>query len=164
MSTPQQRPPSGPVPRGPGAGPGRPTPGPRAEDPEAAAAARRASLTFVLLVLASLFSLALPLPWQLATVAFTVGTVVMGIRALLATRRAGGSSNLGPMLVVGIALSVMMSMSVLSSAVVYDLSVARQECLARALTTSATAACEKDFRESVEQRLQDLRERAGAAG
>lgn len=158
MTTPPQRPPTGPPPQG----PVRPPPDPAAprEDPEAEAAARRAAFTFALLVLASIFSVALPLPWQLGTLAFAAGAVVMGIRALIASRRAGRASSLGPMLVVGIALTAMVSMSVLSSAVVYDLSVARQECLARALTTSATEACETDFRRSVEERIDRLRERA----
>lgn len=158
MTTPPHRPPPGPPPQGP-ARQRPPEQAPR-EDPEAAAAARRAAGTFVLFVLASLFSLALPLPWQLATIAFAVGAVVTGIRALLAARRAGRGSNLGPLLVVGIALTAMVAMSALSSAVVYDLSVARQECLGRALTTSATETCETSFRQSVEDRIDALRERA----
>lgn len=125
---------------------------------------RRDALTFAVLVVGSVLALGLPLPWQLATLAFTVGAVVTGVRMLLAARRAGDTPRLGVLVAVGIALSVMTSVSVLSATVVYDLSVARQECLAHAITTSATQECEAEFRRSVEQRLDELMERATRPG
>ena len=110
-------------------------------------------MDFGLLMLATLVTAALPLPWQAAGLAFAVVTVVVGVRALQAAWRAG-LRTLVPLLGVGLAFAMLMSVALGAILALWPLQVERQDCLRDALTISARETCEADFQESLQQRLE----------
>lgn len=110
-------------------------------------------MDFGLLMLATLVTAAMPLPWQAAGLAFAVATVVVGIRALQAAWRAG-LRTLVPLLGVGLAFAMLMSVALGAMLALWPLQVERQDCLRDALTISARETCEADFQESLQERLE----------
>jgi len=115
-------------------------------------------LHFGLLMLGALLLNTLPLPWRVAALAAVVAAIVAGVRALIAVRRARASGALVPMLVVGLVIAVMLSLTMMSTFATWPLQMAQQECQRGALTISAQAKCDADFRQGVldwEQRLRD---------
>jgi hypothetical protein len=93
----------------------------------------------------------LPLPWQAATVVFLVGAVVAGARALRKVAVARLRGGLLPMLVGGLLLTGLLLAGMLSSLVAWGPLMDHQRCLQGALTESAQATCERDYREAVEE-------------
>jgi hypothetical protein len=126
-------------------------------DPLATRAASRLVMHFGLLLLASLLTSALPLPWQAASLGFMVAALVVGIRALSAAWRAGVRGVLVPMLAVGLALTALMAMVMASLLALWPIQLARQDCLQGALTISATEKCQVDFKNSVNHVMNDLK-------
>lgn len=114
---------------------------------------------FALLLVAALLTLSLPLPWQAASLAFTAAAVVVGVRVLLAARRSRRGGLLVPLAAAGTAMSLLLSLSVVSALAFYDIALDRQTCLQRALTTSANQACEQQFRDAVQSRVDGVVER-----
>ena len=132
----------------------RPAPAPpNPPDPEDVRRASRRVMDFGLLMLATLVTAAMPLPWQAAGLAFAVATVVVGIRALQAAWRAG-LRTLVPLLGVGLAFAMLMSVALGAMLALWPLQVERQDCLRDALTISARETCEADFQESLQERLE----------
>lgn len=164
--------PGGPGPGAPGPGgePGRPSGGrqrpgrtPRAPrpplpdiDPETLRTVRRRIGTFLLLVIASLLTSQLRLPWQLGGLAFALAAFGTGVWTLVAARRPGLRERLAPMLVVGLVFTVMLALSMSSSLVLWSEQMAHQECLDNALTLSTRDACDETYQDAVEQRLEEL--------
>jgi hypothetical protein len=144
----------------PDAPPRRPDP-PR-DAPEAAQESSRRLWHFTLFMVAALITLTLPLPWQVATLAFTTGAVVTGVRAFLAARRAGRGTVVLPLIAAGVTIAAFLSVSMAAVILFWDLSVAQQQCLREALTVSAREACEQGFREGTQVWRDDLVERFGA--
>lgn len=142
-----------PPPRPPGA-PVTPPPPRPAPDPEAVRAASRRVLHFGLLMLASLVTASLALPWQAAGLAFALAAVVMGARAMRAVWRAGLRGALVPVLAIGLAFAAMLSASLATMLVLWPVQVERQDCLRDALTISAREACEQQFQDALTERLE----------
>lgn len=125
-------------------------------DPEAARVASRRVLHFSLLLLASLLTSALPLPWQAASLGFVVAALVVGVRALVAVWRAGIRGVLVPMLMIGLAFTAVMSIALATLLALWPVQLARQECLAGALTIAATDACQAGYTDAVKDRFSVL--------
>jgi len=136
-----------------------PAPPPVPTDPEGAAQARGHARTFGLLLLASAILGTLHVPWQALALPFIVAAVVYGIRAALTASRAHVRGALVPMLVVGIAISAVWAMVAGGMLLLWPLQAERQACLADALTHTARAQCEQDFRHGLEEWQDDLRTR-----
>ncbi|MBC7290811.1 MAG: hypothetical protein H5T83_05685 [Actinotalea sp.] len=145
-----------------GRGAARPTPQRPPEDPAAYAALRSRLGLFVLLLAASLVVLMLPLPFQAASVVFSVWAVVVGIRAVVGAWRAGIRRAAVPLAagLVGVALWSTLSMGV--QLALWPVLVERQDCLRSALTTSAREACEERYQQQVQERLSRLQQQAPA--
>ena len=146
-----------PAPRHPGRPDSRPQ---RPADPEAIRAASRQALHFGLLILATLLTASLTLPWQAAALAFAIAAIVVGVRAIRTVWRAGLRGTLVPVLAVGLALAALMSLSLVTMLVLWPLQVERQDCLRDALTISAREGCETAFQDALTERL----ERAAGQG
>jgi hypothetical protein len=112
--------------------------------------------TFLLLVLASLLTSRLRLPWQLGGLAFALAALGTGIWALAAARRPGLREQVAPMLVVGLVFTVMLVLSMSSSLVLWSEQMTHQDCLDNAVTLSVRTACDTAYQDAVEDRLDDL--------
>ncbi len=135
----------------PGYGPGR-RPLPAPDSPIMRATSRRV-LHFLALLLASVVTSSLPLPWQAASVVFLLVALVVGVRALVLAWRGGVRGGLAVMLGVGVGMAGFVGLGMLSLLALWPEQLERQECLAGAVTISATRACEAEFTRSVDQRL-----------
>lgn len=124
-------------------------------DPEAARAASRRVMHFGLLMLATLLTTTLPLPWSVGALLFAVGAVVAGVLALRSVWKAGLRGALVPMLGLGIGFSVMMTTSLVAMIAMWPVHEARQDCLRDALTISARESCEAEYREQLQEQLED---------
>ncbi|WP_250448645.1 hypothetical protein, partial [Actinotalea sp. C106] len=141
--------------------PGQHTPAPRPPvDPEAAREASRQVMHFGLMMLATILAVSLPLPWQAAALAFALGAVVLGIRALRAVWRSGLRGALVAILGFGLGLAALLTLSLVTMLALWPVQMERQSCLRDALTISATTACEDQF----QQRLDETLERVPGIG
>ncbi|MCL3859907.1 hypothetical protein [Actinotalea sp. K2] len=129
------------------------------QDPEAVRAASRMVLHFGLLMLASLVTSSLALPWQVAALGFALAALVQGVRALRAIWRAGVRGVLVPVVASGVALTAVMSLSMLLLLALWPVQMERQDCLGGALTISAREACESRFQESLTEFLEQYGQR-----
>jgi len=146
-------PPDGRGPQGPGHGlPPERRPLPAPDSPIMKATSRRV-LHFLALLLAAVVTSGLPLPWQAASLVFLVAGLVVGIRAFVLALRGGVRGGLAVMLGVGVAMAGFVGLGMLSLLALWPQQLERQECLAGAVTISATRACEAEFSRSVDERL-----------
>lgn len=118
-------------------------------DPEALARIGRLVRHFGVWLVAGVLVSMLPLPWRLASLAFLAGAAVAGVRALRSVVAARVRGGLAPMLAVGLAMTAVLGVSTLGTLALWSADTARQECLSGALTRSAQAACERDYRDAV---------------
>lgn len=130
-------------------------------DPESARAANRLIMHFVLLMLAALVTMALPLPWQAAALAFVVGAIVVGVRALRAAWRPGLRERLAPLLIFLLGFATLLALSLGLMLAFWPVQIERQQCLARAVTISAREACDARYQEALNERLEELTGRSG---
>ena len=158
-------PPPHPVPGVPGT-PGPPRPverAPRAPrqpppppDPVLAKEAGRRVGTFGLLLLASVATDVLPLPFQAASIGFVLAALVVGVRALRFAWRSGLRGMLIPTLAAGLTFTLLLTISMAGMLVLWSVELERQQCLQRALTVTSTSACQTDFERAVTDRLSTL--------
>lgn len=127
---------------------------PRTLDPETARAASRRILHFGLLMIAGVITSTLPLPLQVASIAFLLGAVVVGVLALRAVWRSGLRGALPLVLGAGVAISALMALSMTALLAVWPVQMERQDCLRHALTISARETCEERFQESLDDVVQ----------
>jgi hypothetical protein len=116
-------------------------------------ATSRRVLHFLALLLASVVTSALPLPWQAAALLFLGAAMVVGVRTLVLAWRGGIRGGLIVMLSVGVGMSGFVGLGMLSLLALWPEQMAKQECLAGAVTISATRACELEFERAVDERL-----------
>lgn len=150
-----------PYPGGPVPGPVEPeptTPKP-APDPESVRRASRQVLHFGLLTLAAMFVSTLALPWQAASLLFAVAAIGVGLRALRTVWKVGLRGAVVPMLVVGLAFTSLLAVTMAATLTFWPVQVERQECLSGALTISAKQACEHQYEERLQERRIDLQRR-----
>ena len=135
----------------PGPHPPRPHPGPAAPPPSPEALARVGRLVrqFGVWLLAGVAVTLLPLPWRFAAIAFLVGAVVTGVRALRAVARSGLRGGVGAMLIAGLLMTALVLVGSLGSLATWRIDADRQACLQGALTRSAEAACERAYDDAV---------------
>ena len=107
---------------------------------------------FTLLLLASLVSSSLRLPWQAAAVGFSLAAVVVGVLAVRACVRARLRSTAVVFTVVGVVMATLMVLGQAALLAMWPIQVDLQECQADALTVSAKQACQQDY----DERLEDL--------
>lgn len=112
--------------------------------------------TFLLLVLASLLTSRLRLPWQVGSLAFALTAFGTGVWALTVARRPGLREQVAPMLVVGLVFTAMLALSMASPLLLWSEQMTHQDCLDHAVTLSARDACETAYQDAVEQRLDRL--------
>lgn len=113
-------------------------------------------MDFILLLLATLVMSATALPWQASALVFAVGALVTGVRALRSAVRSGLRGIVLPV-GVGLGVTAVMTLSLLTLVALWPLQAERQDCLRRALTVSAQEACEQQFSETLEERLDPSR-------
>ncbi|MBD5786879.1 hypothetical protein IF650_11890 [Cellulosimicrobium terreum] len=128
-------------------------------DPEVARAASRRVLHFGLLLLVVIVVSTMPFPWRGAALVAAVGSVVVGVRALIAVRRARVRGMLVPALAIGIGLALTIILQALGSLAMWDVETAYQECVDGAITVSATDRCDAERQQAIE----DWTERLGRA-
>ncbi len=128
--------------------PERPTP-----TPEEAAEVSRPVLHFGLFMLAAVIAMQLDLPWQLASLAFAVGAIIVGIRGLVRVfkKRIGGF--IAALLIFGLALTGMLVLTSVGNLALWDEQMERQRCLNAAVTVAAQDACESAYTDAVEERF-----------
>lgn len=123
-------------------------PGPP-RDPKAVEAAQGRVRTFALLMLATVLTYSLPLPWSAGAVVFSVAGIVVGVLATRALRRAGVRGPMITMMSLFVGFAVLLSLSLLTMLALYPLQAEREACLRDALTISAQEQCEEEWEDAV---------------
>lgn len=136
--------------------PPAPTPPRPPVDPEAARAASRQAMHFGLLMLASMVTSSLPLPWQAAALVFAVAAVVVGVRALRAVWVSGLRGGLLVIVSVLLGLAGMTTVSLATMLALWPLQMERQECLHGALTIAAEERCNDAYDDALRSRLNQM--------
>jgi hypothetical protein len=142
-------------PRPPHPGPGAPAP-----DPETLVRVGRLVRHFGVWLVAGVLVTLLPLPWRVASIAFLVGAVVTGVRALRAVLRSPLRGGLPAMLAAGLLLTGMVLVGSLGSLATWPVDADRQACLDGALTRTAQATCERDYQDGLDDLTERLTTRA----
>lgn len=131
----------------------------RPPDPERVALVARHARTFAALLLAAVLTATFPVPWQVASLAFTVLALVVGLRALVLAFRGRVRGPMSAMLAGGVAVAAFWLVTSLGMTLLWPAYLDRQECLAGALTVTARHQCENQFQDSLQDRLKNLQER-----
>lgn len=131
----------------------RPVPAPEApSDPEAVRRATRLVMWFSGLLLAALWFSASSPPWPmpLLTGVVAVVAIVIGIRAIIAMRRAKMGGAMLVLLVVGLLLAGALVFFSVVQAAMWPVYADLQDCLDRAITSRAERACVADLETNVQ--------------
>ena len=128
-------------------------------DPATAERLNRVVRPFILLILGSLLTATLALPWRLGSLALSVAAIVVGGVALGRSWRPGLRERLAPVLAFGLAFAVLMTLSMGGTLILWPVEIAHQECLDRAVTIGARAECEETYQDALEDRLDELMRR-----
>lgn len=144
------------APERPGAPPPAPPPSPRQAkpqaDPAAARAAARAVTRFAAFTLAAMLSLQLPVPWQAAGIAFSVGGLVTGVTAIRRAVAARVGAPLVAFLGVGLAMGALLLVVQIAALAFWPAAFELQECRRDALTLRAEEECRRDYERWIEER------------
>ncbi|RHA44393.1 hypothetical protein [Cellulomonas rhizosphaerae] len=138
----------------------RPEPVPT--DPEGAERARKLARNFGIFLLAGVVLSTIRAPWQAVALPFVVVAIVYAIRALVAAARAHVRGALVPMLAGGIAIAAFWAFVTITMLALWPLQSDREECLAGALTVTATAECNQTFEDGLEDWRKSLTTRTGS--
>ena len=106
--------------------------------------------------LASLLAAGLPWPARLVVALLAIATMVIGVRALAAVRRA---RLRGPVLAVTAGATLvagLMAINILTALALWPLPLQAQQCSRNALTISAKNLCDAQFQQGVNDRLNQL--------
>jgi hypothetical protein len=109
-----------------------------------------------LLMFGTLACSALPLPWQMGGLAFAGAAIVVGVMALRSLRRAHVRGILPAVVVLALVFSGLSVLSYGATAIFWTVSMQRQDCLRDAITVSAQAQCETDYRNALQAKLDQL--------
>lgn len=129
---------------------------PRAVDLPGARAGSRRVVHLGLLMFGTLVCSSLPLPWQLAGLAFAVAAIVVGVIALRTLARARVRGILPAVVVLALVFSGLSVLSYGATILFWSVSMQRQDCLQGAITVSAQAGCESDYRDALQAKLDQL--------
>lgn len=116
-------------------------------------AAGRSVLKFAAALLVALLAMQWPLPWQVAAPVAGAAAVYLGIRAMIAYRRFGVSVFTWVFLVIGVGMSVLLTLASLSLLALWDVQSEHQQCMDRALTVQAEQACTDTYEQALQDRL-----------
>lgn len=133
-------------------GPVEPTEPP---DPELVLATGRLVRHFGVWMIAAVLVSLLPLPWGAAALAFVIGAVITGIRALRTAAKGRVGGGLAPLVVVGLALAGMLGLMTLAPLAVWSAQSELQDCMSSAVTVSARSACEQEFEQQSTDQLEN---------
>ena len=114
-------------------------------DPDAARQATRSVMHFGLIMLASLLTTSLALPWRLVSVAIGLLALVVGIRGLRRIWRAGLRGFIVVAMSAGVVMTFALALTTLAVIPVWQIEMDRQSCLDEAITIAASTACETDY-------------------
>jgi hypothetical protein len=109
-----------------------------------------------LLMFGTLVCSSLPLPWQMGGLVFAVAAIVVGAMALRSLRRAHVRGILPAVVVLALVFSGLSLFSYGATALFWTVSMHRQDCLRDAITVSAQARCETDYRNALQAKLDQL--------
>jgi len=109
-----------------------------------------------LLMFGTLACSSLPLPWQMGGLAFAGAAIVVGVMALRSLRRAHVRGILPAVVVLALVFSGLSALSYGATAFFWTVSMQRQDCLRDAITVSAQAKCETDYRDALQAKLDQL--------
>lgn len=104
---------------------------------------------FGLLMLASLLTSSLALPWRFVSVAIALVALVVGILALRRIWRAGLRGFLVVALSAGVVMTFALALTTLAVIPVWQIEMDRQACLNEAITVSARTTCEADYQTAI---------------
>ncbi|MEV7972537.1 hypothetical protein [Cellulomonas sp. NPDC089187] len=122
-----------------------PEPAPEPPNPEAVLATGRLVRHFGVWMLAAVVVGLLPLPWGVASLAFIVGAVITGIRALRTATKGRVGGGLAPLVVIGLGLAGMLGLMTLAPLAVWPAQQDLQQCLGSAVTETARTGCQVEF-------------------
>ena len=125
-------------------------------DPDAARVATRSVLHFGLLMLATLVTTTIALPWRLVSIAIALLALVVGIRALRRIWRAGLRGFLVVAMSAGLVMTFALALTNLAVIPVWQIEMDHQSCLDQAITLSATSTCESDYRTAITEYQKSL--------
>ncbi|WP_066464375.1 hypothetical protein [Sanguibacter suarezii] len=125
-------------------------------DPDAARLATRSVMHFGLLMLATLLTSTIALPWRLVSVAIGLLALVVGIRALRRIWRAGLRGFLVVAMSAGVIMTFALALTTLAVIPVWQIEMDRQSCLNQAITLSATSTCESDYQRAITEYQKSL--------
>ena len=147
---------SGAPPHGPGHGTGDRRPPAPPPDPEDVARASRLIQHFGAFGLAALVTFALPIPWNIASAVFALTATVVGVRALLAARRAQVGGGRVVAVGAGVGVAAVVVLMFVSAAPLLPLQLEYQDCRRAALTVSARATCDAAFQAELRERIRSF--------
>ena len=98
----------------------------------------------------------LPLPGGAIAPVFGILTIVLGVRAIVRSRRVSTRNLLTPMAVVGIVLALLLTIGGISRVALWPIEVDKQECLRLAITNSARSECLQQYNDALQERLDSL--------
>lgn len=116
----------------------------------------RSVLHFGLFMLAAVLTMQVPLPWQLISIAFAIGAVVVGVRALLRVFKQQIRGMIVVLLIFGLMLSGMLLVTTAGSLALWNEQMERQQCLRSAITVAAQDRCEQAYQQAIEERFGSL--------
>lgn len=134
-------------------------PKPESEPPSLEDLKKASSTTFrfgAVLILAMLAT-QLPIPYTLIAPVFIVGAIVMGVIALRKSWAISRRNLMTPLLIAGIIMAAMMSVTAASKFMLWPVEVKHQECVRLALTNSAKAECQVAYQDAVADYISSLR-------
>ena len=118
-------------------------------DPEAARYATRSVMHFGLLMLATLLTSSIALPWRLVSIAIGLLALVVGVRALRRVWRAGLRGFLVGAMSAGVVMTFALILTTLAVIPVWQIEMDHQSCLDEAITVVAKSSCESDYQTAI---------------
>ena len=111
---------------------------------------------FGLLMLATLLTSTIALPWRLVSVAIALLALVVGVRALRRIWRAGLRGFLVVAMSAGVVMTFALALTTLAVIPVWQIEMDRQSCLNEAITVAATSTCESDYQTAITEYQKSL--------
>lgn len=112
---------------------------------------------FGAVLILALLSTQLPVPYMVIAPLFIGAAIYMGVVALRRSWAISPRNLMTPLLIAGIFMAAMMSVTAVSKFVLWPVEVEHQECVRLALTNSAKDECEVTYRDAVAEHLSSLR-------
>lgn len=113
----------------------------------------RRALWFGVALLLLMLTTTLRFPWNLSGVVIAIGAVVIGIATLSGLARARVGGLIVPALVIGLGLTGVYLLQLVSSAVLWDISLDYQQCRDGAITNTAKEGCLSHYQETLESKM-----------